>query len=120
MRRLYLYLASRSKDGIKLITVLQGEKIVNSDLTDLTELELPPIWLHHIQRICYDNRMLYHPRVESAVSYESLRQSLKARGYKNIPMGVAPLLHLSGYIKAPMANTSSCKVQRTMIRKRKD
>ena len=120
MQRLYLYLASRSKDGIKIITVLQGEETVNSDLEDLTELELPPIWLHHIQRICYDNRMLYLPRIESAVNYESLRKSLKKRGFKNVPMGVAPLLHFSGYVKAPAANTSSCKVQRTMIRKIKD
>jgi len=84
------------------------------------ELELPPIWLHHIQQICHDNRMLYHPRIESSTNYEALRTSLKARGYKNIPMGASPLLHLSGYVKAPVANTSSCKVQRTMMRKRKD
>jgi hypothetical protein len=64
--------------------------------------------------------MLYYPRIESAVNYEALRQTLKARGFKNIPMGVAPLLHLPAYAKAPVANTSSCKVQQTMLRKRKD
>ncbi len=120
MRRLYLYLASRSKDGIKMITVLQGEEPVNSDVSDLEELHLPATWQHQIQRIVHDNRMLFHPRVESATNYEELKKTLKGRGFKNLPLGVCPMLHLSAYIKAPVANTSSCKVQKTMLRKMKN
>jgi hypothetical protein len=120
MRRLYLYLASRSKDGIKIITVLQSDQPVNSDVSDLEELQLPATWQHQIQRIIHDNRMLFQPRVETAMNYEELKKTLKARGFKNMPMGVCPMLHLSGYVKAPVANTSSCKVQKTMLRKLKN
>lgn len=120
MRRLYLYLASRSKNGIKIVTVLQGDQPVNSDVESLEDLNLPPTWQHKIQQIIHDNRMLHHPRIESAKNYEELKKSLKARGYKNLPMGVCPMLDMSGYQKAPVANTSSCKVQKTMLRKMKN
>lgn len=64
--------------------------------------------------------MLYEPWVETASSYNDLRDRLKTRGYTNLPMGENPMLRLGGYSKAPMANTSDCEVVRTMIRKKKD
>ena len=119
MQRLYLYLASRSKSGIKIVTVLQGPETVNADLESLEDLNLPPTWQHKIQQIIHDNRMLYHPRIESASNYQELKKSLEYRGFKNVPNGVAPILNMAGYIRAPIANTSSCKVQKTMLRKMK-
>lgn len=119
MLRLYLYLASRSKNGIKLVTVLQSETSVNTDVTDLKSLSLPDVWQNKIARIIYDNRMLYQPRMETAKDFNELRTRLKGRGYDNLPMGACPLLHLQAYRKAPIANIGSCKVVRTMLRKPK-
>jgi hypothetical protein len=119
MHRIYLYLASRSKSGIKVITVLKGDKAVNSALTDLRRLNLPAVWEREIQRIITDHRMLYEPRVETAENYATLRQRLKERGFTNLPVGEISMLHLGDYAKAPKANTSSCTVRKTMIRKRK-
>jgi hypothetical protein len=61
--------------------------------------------------------MLYEPWIESASSYQELKERLKIRGYSDLPMGATPLLDLTNYIKAPMADCSSVKVRRTMIRK---
>lgn len=119
MRRLYLYLASRSKKGMKLITVLQGEQAVNSNLTDLTDLNLPPIWQKNIAQIIHENRMLYEARIESADSFMDLAKRLRNRGYKDIPLGAIPILHMQAYKKAPVADTSKCKIKKTMIRKQK-
>lgn len=118
MKRLYLYLASRSKQGVKVITVLQGQERVASKLTDLTNLKLPQTWERRISQIIHDNRMLYEPMIESASNFEELKNRLKAKGYTNLPMGGSPMLDLAGYVKAPMADTSSCQVQRTMLRKK--
>lgn len=115
MKKLYLYLASRSKKGIKLITTLKGEGVVSSKVTDLSSLELPAIWQKKITQIINENKMLYEPYLESAVDYNDLRSRLKERGYSDLPLGPNNMVHIDG--KAPKANTSSCKVRRTMTRK---
>lgn len=119
MKRLYLYLASRSKQGVKLVTVLQSEETVNDRLSSLEQLSIPQIWQRKIAQIIHDNRMLYEPRLETAKDFEELKGRLKGRGYTKLPMGAVPLLHMQAYRKAPMADTSSCKITKTMIRKKK-
>jgi len=119
MKRLYLYLASRAKKGIKLITVLQSQEPVNAPVRDLSELNLPQKWEQEISRIIRENKMLYTPHMETATDYNELRERLKGRGFTNIPMGVVPALHMQAYKKAPAADTSSVKVKRTMLRKKK-
>lgn len=76
-------------------------------------------WQRRISQIIHDNNMLYEPWVETADDFNELRTRLKDRGYSNIPMGAIPLLDFKAYKTAPVANTSSCKVTRTMIRKQK-
>jgi hypothetical protein len=120
MKKLFVYLASRSKAGIKLITTLKGDQAVNSTLDDLSKLKLPPVWERQIKKIIHDNRFLYEARIESASDYNELRERLKNRGFKDLPMGANTLLRLGDTGKAPQADTSSCNVKRTMIRKRKD
>jgi len=63
--------------------------------------------------------MLYEARIESADDFAQLSKRLKNRGYDNIPSGAIPLLHMQAYRKAPVADTSSCKIRKTMIRKKK-
>jgi len=62
--------------------------------------------------------MLYEPWVESASSYNELRQRLIDRGYSEIPAGISPMVNFDSYDKAPVANTSSCNVVKTMLRKK--
>ncbi len=105
---------------MKLVTVLQSEQTVNSSVSSLDELDLPSVWQREITHIIQENRMLYEPRMETAKDFNELRERLRNRGYTNIPMGAVPILQLQAYKKAPVADTSSCKVKSTMLRKRKD
>lgn len=61
--------------------------------------------------------MLFEPYIETAEDFNQLRERLKGRGFSDIPMGVIPMLDLKAYAKAPIANTGSCKVRKSMIRK---
>lgn len=118
MKRMYLYLASRSKQGIKLITVLQGNGEAPFRL-DLEELQLPQNWERKIQQIIYDNRILYEPWVEPAATYEELRGNLKKRGFTDLAMGANPMLNLPAYSCAPIIRLCSKKPKRRiMIQKR--
>lgn len=119
MKRLYLYLASRSKKDIKLVTVLQSELAVNSRLESLQTLNLPQVWERKIQQIVHDNHMLYEPWIETAKDFNELKSRLKNRGFTDVPMGSSPLLQMQAYAKAPAADTSSCEVVKTMLRKMK-
>lgn len=62
--------------------------------------------------------MLYEPWVETANDFNELRDRLKGRGFTEVPTGATPLLDFKAYSVAPIANTSSCQVQRTMLRKK--
>lgn len=119
MKRLYLYLASKSKQGIKLVTVLQSESVVTSRLTDLSVLRLPQAWERLIFQIVHEHRMLYDAWVETAADYNELAARLRGRGFSQLPMGACPLLHMQAYAKAPAADTSGCEVRRTMLRRLK-
>jgi hypothetical protein len=119
MKRLYLYLASKSKKGMKLVTVLQTETITSSRLTDLKTLKLPQLWERKIQQIVHDNRMSFDPWVETAADFNELRQRLRVRGYTDLPMGAAPMLAMPAYSLAPKADVSGQPVVRTMLRKAK-
>jgi hypothetical protein len=111
----YLYLARRDKRGLKLVTILKGESFVNAPLTDLKELNLPPVWQREIEKIIWNNRMLYEPRIETAESFQELQGRLKHRGYTRLPSGPVMMLNLTG--EAPKADISSCPVRRIMIQK---
>ena len=118
MKRIYLYLASRSKKGIKIITILTGESIVSSRLTDIKFLKLTQLLESNVQNLIYDNRILYEPWIESAKDYNELKDRLKKRGFTNLPMGPNTMLNINqGNIEK--VETSNFKIRKTMIRKAK-
>ena len=116
MKRLYIYLASRSRRDIRLVTVLQGNAPA-AKLTDLGALALPPDWEARIKQIIHENRMDYEPWAESARDFKELLGRLAARGFTHLPMGANPLLDMAGYNKAPEARTKSLVGRKTMTRK---
>lgn len=85
----------------------------------MIELNLPLVWERKISQIIHENRMLYEPRMETAASFKELASRLQHRGFSQIPLGATPLLNLAAYAKAPVADTSSVKIKRTMVRKKK-
>jgi len=117
MKKIYLYLASRKKDGIKIITILNGKSVVLSRITDLSQLKLPIRWQVQIQEIIYNNRTHYEPWIESAEDYSELRKKLKKRGFGKISGMPSVMLRFEDG-KIPQANISSCKIKRTMLRKK--
>lgn len=92
--------------------------MITSKLTDVSQLKLPQTWERQIQQIIYDNKMLYEPWIETAKDYNELRKRLVGRGYSELPMGANPLLRMDAYGKSPKANTTSCQIQKSMIRKK--
>lgn len=101
------------------MTVLQSQQMVNSTLSNLSELHLPQIWEKKVAQIIHENRMLYEPRIETARSYNELKDRLRERGFVDVPNGASPLLHLKAYSRAPVADTSAFHIRKTMTRRKK-
>ena len=82
----YLYLAKRDKKGIKVLTTFPGKEFPATKINDLSTLNLPEHLEKPIEKEIYDNRMLWEPWFEGAESYNDLVDSLKKRGYRNLPL----------------------------------
>jgi hypothetical protein len=78
---------------------------------------LPHIWQSKIEEIIKEYGMNFEPWLESANSYRELSENLKKRGFTNLSPGMTPIMDFSEYKNFPKANTSSCKVMKTMIKK---
>ncbi len=120
MEKLYLYLASRSKQkGILIITHLQGNKKISSPLKDLKTLNLPPSWHRDIQLILDRYKMDYEPWLDSAGDFKELTSKLRRRGFRNISNSYVPLYRETKALsQCPTANLNQLEVRKTMMRKK--
>jgi hypothetical protein len=62
------------------------------------------------------NKMLFEPWVETASNYNELSDSIKKRGYKNIPSN-SPIHEIPTQMDTPSTNIASKKTK-TMLRKK--
>lgn len=115
---IYLYLAARNKRGVKLLTVISGEHILPIRLDDVKNLGLPLSWQVKIDELIHINRMHWEPWLESAVDFQTLRLTLRKRGYSNLPIHSTPLLDQTDLLAPPLANTKALKKPKIMIQKR--
>jgi len=130
-KKLYLYLAKRDKKGFNLLSVFHhGYDFPATRVQDVSSLSLPAHLQTRISKTKHDERMLWELWIEGAESFEDLKQSLKDRGYSNIPVHSSPkhesqetttrkkgeIKKASPMPKTKILNKSSVK---TMLRKKK-
>jgi hypothetical protein len=115
--KIYLYLAKRDRQGVKVVMVLQGKETPPTRLTDASLMRLTPEILPELQNILHDHRMEWEPWVESASNYEDLRKKLERRGYSNLPLKSQPLHTASSFNNPHVADTRHIGVRKTMLRK---
>jgi hypothetical protein len=116
MNRIYLYLAKRNKQDLKLIIILQGPKITHSRLKNINLLRLQPDIANSISDIIYQHRIEWEPWLESANTYAELRTNMEKRGYRNLPVKTEPLHPESSYNDPHIADTREL-VKKTMASK---
>lgn len=111
--KIYLYLARRDKTGMKLVCSFPTDKTIPpTRLNDLKGLNLSAKIEQEISKTIEVNKMLFEPWIETASSYQGLTESIKKRGYKNVPVNSSPIHEAHANI--PKINITSRK---TMLRK---
>lgn len=87
MNKIYIYLANRSKNGIKLLANITSSQVVMpTRIKDVSSLGLNSELEFKINSILEKEKMNWELFLESAASYKDLKISLKNRGYFNLPM----------------------------------
>lgn len=116
MSKIYLYIARRDKKGMRLVAVLDGPVTSPVRLREVSLLNLPPHVEADVTRVIQENRMYWEPWLESAASYQDLKQAVRARGYTQVPV------HSNILCPAQLstANMASHPSATTMIRKNQD
>ena len=113
---IYLYLAKRDKTGIRILAKVRGQQQLPSRIGDIKTLNMPQDWTTNISQIILTSKMMWEPWIQSADSYEDLRNALKSRGFSNIP--VSPILEFSpANVQTPLINSSNLPNRKTMVRK---
>jgi hypothetical protein len=114
---LWIYLGRRDKSGIKILSQFRGKKIMATRIGDINNLQLPVDYTDVISKAIYENRFLYEPWIESALTFIDLRNQLESRGYYNIPVSNVPLYGTSSINSAPEISMKNLQQTKTMIRK---
>lgn len=116
---IWLYLARRDKSGMEVLTVLKGRRQPAVRVKDLLVLNLPPSWFVEIQRKVEEKKMEWEPFVESAADFDALRESLKKRGYTNLPVNGQPLFSRTSFLKPPEVNVNRLPDVKKMVQRNK-
>lgn len=87
MSKLYIYLANRNKDGIKVLNTSSCEKQYNSiKINDISKVGLDSSLEEKISNYYNKYKMNWDLIIESADSFKELKNSLKKRGYYSLPL----------------------------------
>lgn len=82
----FLYMARRDKHTVEFISIASAnKKNAYKRNLQIDEILIDDVKKFELQRIYYPNRMDWELIVEEASDFNSLRQSLKKRGYKFLP-----------------------------------
>lgn len=113
---IYLYLGRRDKTGIRVLAKFQGQNQLPSRINDIKTLNLPPDWTTNISQIVTESKMLWELWIQSADSYNALIDTLRIRGFSNIPIN--PRLEFGpSNLQSPIVNSSNLPNKKTMVRR---
>ena len=114
--RLYIYLASLDKRGIEVVAGFPyGKKVYATRIRDLSALGMAPEAAQKISSAAAEKKMTHELYAESAPSFEDLKNSLRQRGYSNLPMQ-----QFTGYTKPTPINDKSLVTRNsTMVQRAK-
>ena len=111
----------RDKMGMKLLSIFPStQTIPPTRLKNLKTMNLPDKLEKEILHTIELNRMLFEPWVQSAKGFQELKESLKKRGYKNMPISPSPLHEarpVSINTKPIPPKTKQIQTNKTMLRR---
>lgn len=125
-KRTYLYLARRDKKGVQLLASFQNKEsqVYPTRVTDVKALKLSPAMERDVEKSVEENKMLWECWIQSADSFQDLKNRLSNMGYKKsqMPNNAQPLFvqKISPVSKEELKkpDTTNTDKPKTMMRKK--
>jgi hypothetical protein len=89
----YIYLAKRNKKGTRLLARLQVPNPLATRVDDVKNLNLHPELEKKIDNEVKENKIYWELWIETAESYQKLKETLVKRGYSNIALHPVPMFN---------------------------
>lgn len=116
--KVFIYLTRRDKNGVRFLSQFRGKEAVSpTRIKELTELNLPPANTQKLNEIIYDSRLEWEPWIESADSFDNIKEKIKKRGYANLPISFIPEVGSNNITLTPEIYTSSLNKTKIMTRR---
>lgn len=117
--KVWIYLTKRDKNGVRFLSQFRGkEEIAVVRVKDLTLFNLPDQYTQKLSEIIYESRMLWEPWIESAESFDEIKEKIKKRGYKNLPISFSPEFGSNNITLVPEIYTANFEKNHTMLRRK--
>jgi hypothetical protein len=113
--KLYLYLARLDRRGVEILVGFPyGNKVYATRIKDISSLNMNPEVSSKVSAAARDKRMTHELFAESAESFESLKDSLRERGYTRLP-----LHQFTGYSRPTSVNEKALSTKKSTMLRRK-
>lgn len=113
-KHLWLYLAKRDKKGVQIIAKFLSRDIDPIKLDNIKRLTLPESWEGKIFTYIEQNKIYWEPWIQTNESFDELKDSLKNRGYSDLPANGQPMIPTIPQI---IVNINNFPKQKSMIQK---
>jgi len=94
------------------------EEISPTRLKELTNLNLPSATTQKLTEIVYESRLEWEPWIESAESFDAIKEKVKKRGYSSLPISFIPEVGSNNIALTPEIYTSNINKTKIMIRRK--
>jgi hypothetical protein len=86
-------------------------------LQEMTGMSLPTTNVQKLTEIVYESRLEWEPWIESADSFDNIKEKIKRRGYTNLPISFIPEVGSNNIALTPEIYTSNLNKTKIMTRR---
>jgi hypothetical protein len=116
--KVWIYLTRRDKSGVRFLSQFRGkEEVSPTRLKEVANLNLPPANTQKLTEIVYESRLEWEPWIESADSFDNIKDKIKKRGYTNLPISFIPEVRSNNIALTPEVYTSNLNKTKIMTRR---
>ncbi|MBM3206898.1 MAG: hypothetical protein FJZ43_04740 [Candidatus Staskawiczbacteria bacterium] len=86
-------------------------------IKNIADLSIPTENIQKLDEIIFQSRLEWEPWIESANSFDVIKNKIKKRGYSNIPISFIPETGSNNINLTPEIHTSNLIQTKTMVRR---
>jgi len=116
--KVWIYLTRRDKSGVRFLSQFRSKmEISPTRIKNIADLSIPTENIQKLDEIIFQSRLEWEPWIESANSFDVIKNKIKKRGYSNIPISFIPETGSNNINLTPEIHTSNLIQTKTMVRR---